>query len=129
MRTTLLTLAALTALSATALATDLNSYRTAHGRPPLQADGTLTAMAYAHSADMARRGRLDHAGFRQQRGPAGARAENVAYGCADAACAMRMWIRSAGHRRNMLRGDVGRYGLASAASANGRRYWTLLLGP
>jgi hypothetical protein len=42
---------------------------------------------------------------------------------------MRMWIRSACNRRNMLRGDVGSYGLASAASANGRRYWTLLLGP
>jgi uncharacterized protein YkwD len=122
-------LAAVAFYSTPALATDLNSFRAAHGRPPLQSDGALAAMAYAHSADMARRGRLDHAGFRQQRGPGGARAENVAYGCADAACAMRMWIRSAGHRRNMLRGDVSRYGLASAVSANGRRYWTLLLGP
>jgi uncharacterized protein YkwD len=122
-------LAAGAAISTSARAQDLNSFRAAHGRPPLAADGSLAAMAYSHSVDMARRGRLDHAGFRQQRGPGGARAENVAYGCADAACTMRMWIRSAGHRANMLRRDVSRYGLASAVSAKGRRYWTLVLGP
>jgi uncharacterized protein YkwD len=120
---------AIPAIAWPAFALDLNSFRAAHGRPPLAADGSLAAMAYSHSADMARRGRLDHAGFMQHRGPGGARAENVAYGCADAACAMRLWIRSSGHRRNMLRRDVSRYGLASAVSANGRRYWTLVLGP
>jgi uncharacterized protein YkwD len=128
-RTIALAVLALAALSTPALALDLNAYRAAHGRAPLVADGSLASMAYAHSADMARRGRLDHAGFMQQRGPGGARAENVAYGCADSACAVRMWSRSAGHRANMLRRDVGRYGLASAVSANGRRYWTLLLAP
>jgi uncharacterized protein YkwD len=41
---------------------------------------------------------------------------------------MRLWIRSARHRANLLRRDVSAYGLASATAANGRRYWALVLG-
>ena len=71
---------------------------------------------------MARRGRLDHSSFFQRRGPNGALAENVAYGCGDEVCTIRQWSRSAGHRRNMLRRDVHGYGIASAVSSSGRRY-------
>ena len=109
-------------------ATSLNGFRSANGRPPLASDGSLTALAQQHAADMARRNSLDHAGFKERRGPAGARAENVAYGCNDSACTIRMWINSSGHRANMLRADVSKYGLASAVSASGRRYWALELG-
>jgi uncharacterized protein YkwD len=109
-------------------ATSLNAFRVANGRIPLHSDGSLAALAQSHASDMARRSALDHAGFMQHRGPAGARAENVAYGCGDEACAMRLWIKSPGHRRNMLRRDVTKYGLASAVSASGRRYWALELG-
>ena len=77
---------------------------------------------------MARRVSLDHAGFMEQRGPAGARAENVAYGCAETACVIRQWINSSGHRSNMLRADVTKYGLASAVAPSGRRYWALEVG-
>ena len=73
------------------------------------------------------RGSLDHNGF-SQRGPKGARAENVAYGCDDEACTIKQWSRSSGHRANMLLRDVRGYGIASAVSSNGRRYWALVLG-
>lgn len=106
----------------------LNEFRAAHGRAPLRIDPQLTAMAQAHAADMARRDTLDHAGFTERRGPAGARAENVAYGCADTACTIQMWINSPNHRSNMLRSDVTRYGLASAKSASGKTYWALDVG-
>jgi uncharacterized protein YkwD len=109
-------------------AASLNEFRAAHGLPQLRSDARLAAMAHAHAADMARREALDHAGFMERRGPAGARAENVAYGCSDTACTIRMWIKSPRHRANMLRTDVSRYGLASAPSRSGRRYWTLLVG-
>ncbi len=109
-------------------AASLNEFRAAHGLKPLRSDSRLTAMAAAHAADMARRNSLDHNGFMTSRGPAGATAENVAYGCKDTACAMRLWINSSGHRKNMLRTDVSRYGLASATAANGRRYWALEVG-
>jgi uncharacterized protein YkwD len=109
-------------------ATTLNGFRAAHGRPALRSDMALAAMASSHAAYMARHNRLDHAGFREYRGPRGARAENVAYGCADSACVIRQWANSSGHRRNMLRTDVSKYGLASATSASGKRYWVLELG-
>jgi uncharacterized protein YkwD len=109
-------------------ATTLNGFRSAHGRTVLRSDATLAAMASSHAADMARRDRLDHAGFMEQRGPRGARAENVAWGCADSACAIRQWAKSSGHRRNMLLPGLTRYGLASATSSSGKRYWALALG-
>jgi len=109
-------------------AASLNEFRTANGLSTLSRDANLTAMASAHSADMARRASLDHDGFRETRGPRGARAENVAYGCNDEPCTIRQWIKSSGHRRNMLLRDVSRYGLGSAVSKSGRTYWTLLVG-
>jgi hypothetical protein len=61
-------------------ATSLNGFRASHGLSLLRTDGTLTALASEHAADMARRDSLDHDGFKTHRGPRGARAENVAYG-------------------------------------------------
>lgn len=115
-------------LPTVASATSLNEFRTSNGRSALRSDSSLAAMAQAHATSMARRNSLDHNGFMEQRGPAGARAENVSYGCADARCAIRQWIRSPGHKANMLRKDVSSYGLASAVSSSGRRYWALELG-
>jgi uncharacterized protein YkwD len=109
-------------------AIDLNGYRKANGLQPMSAHVTLTALAKAHAADMAGRGTMDHAGFYEVRAPRGARAENVAYGCADANCAMQQWIGSSPHRVNMLRPDFTRYGLGSAVSASGQRFWALELG-
>lgn len=117
------------ALSATtALALDLNSFRAQHGRRPLSASGALAGAAYSHAHNLAARQRLDHSGFRQ-RVPvsSGAAAENVAFGCATEDCVIR-WARSGRHRANMLRRDVTSYGLGSADSANGKRYWVLELG-
>ena len=79
-------------------ATTLNGFRAANGLSELRSDATLTTMASAHAADMARRDNLNHDGFKEQRGPRGARAENVAYGCADTACVIRQWSNSSGHR-------------------------------
>ena len=109
-------------------ATSLNGFRAAHGLSQLRTDGALAALAAEHSADMARRESLDHDGFMTSRGPRGARAENVAYGCRESACVIQQWVNSSGHRKNMLIPTLTRYGLASATSASGRTYWTLLVG-
>jgi uncharacterized protein YkwD len=116
------------ALSAPAQAMDLNGYRAQHGRAALRVDSSLSGLAYFHAIDMARRGALDHRGFKTERAPLGASAENVGYGCADEACAILQWSRSAPHRAAMLRKDVTSYGVASAVSASGRRYWVMELG-
>ena len=113
--------------AAPAAALDVNSFRAQHKLPPLSVSSMLAAAAYSHASDMASRRSLDHNGFRTRMvGSMGA--ENVAYGCADADCAYRMWAKSAGHRRNMLMKGITSYGIASATSADGRRYWALELG-
>ena len=109
-------------------ATSLNGFRAAHGLSELRTDGALAALASEHSADMARREALDHDGFMTRRGPRGARAENVAWGCKEPACVIQQWVNSSGHRKNMLIPNLSRYGLASAVSPSGRTYWTLLVG-
>lgn len=120
-------LGALAARPASAL--DLNAFRAAHKLPPLAYSAALAGAAYAHAQDMASRHHLDHDGFRARLAfTASTAAENVAFGCATEDCAIRMWSRSAGHRRNMLMHSVSSYGIASALADNGRRYWVLELG-
>lgn len=109
-------------------ATSLNGFRASNGLSQLSSDATLTAMASSHAADMARRDNLNHDGFKEQRGPRGARAENVAYGCKDTPCVINQWANSSGHRSNMLIPSLTRYGLASATSSSGKKYWALLVG-
>jgi hypothetical protein len=87
---------------------------------------SLHALAQEHANDMARRNSLDHAGFKERRGPAGAVAENVAMGCGTEACARRMWMQSPPHRANMMLG--GCQAIASAVSVSGRRYWAMEIG-
>jgi len=112
-----------------ALALDLNSFRAEHRLPPLSYSATLAGAAYAHAHDMARRNHLDHDGFKERaRYSSGTSAENVLWGCETQDCAIKMWAKSAGHRRNMLMKGVSAYGIASATSDNGRKYWVMELG-
>jgi uncharacterized protein YkwD len=115
-------------LAGPAQAVDLNGFRRTNGLKPMQSNASLTSLAKSHAADMARRQSMDHAGFFELRAPRGAAGENVAYGCADSSCVMQKWIDSGPHRANMLRPDFTRYGLGSAVSASGQRYWALELG-
>ena len=126
-RRMLIAFAMLVGCCSSTLADSLNSFRRAHGLPALHRSASLQAMAQRHARNMAVRQSMDHDGFYAQRGPKGARAENVAWGCATESCAMKMWENSSGHRANMLLADVRSYGLASAAGGR-TRYWCLVLG-
>jgi hypothetical protein len=86
----------------------------------------LYGLAQRHANEMARRNSLDHAGFMKRRGPAGAVAENVAFGCDTESCARQVWMKSPHHRANMMLG--GCQAIASAVSKNGRRYWVMEIG-
>jgi len=119
----LLTLAALACCGSPAFSETLNSFRHAHGLPALQRSASLQAMARRHAQSMAIRRTIDHSGFYSERGKAGARAENVAAGCASESCAIALWAGSFGHRQNMLLADVRKYGLASSG-----HHWCLVLG-
>lgn len=122
--------AVLIVLTSPAYALDLNSFRAQHKLPALSYSATLAGAAYEHARDLARRGRLDHDGFKQRIGAlvSGTAAENLSYGCDDQPCAIQQWANSSGHRRNMLLKGITAYDIASARADSGRRYWVMVLG-
>ncbi len=87
--------------------------------------GLMQQLAQEHANDMARRDRLDHAGF-AKRAARGARAENVAFGHASEAETLAQWRKSPGHAANMRR--PGCKAIARAQSRSGRTYWVMEIG-
>ena len=120
----------LVALVTPAVALELNALRAKARLPPLSYNATLAGAAYEHARDMAKRKTLDHKNFKARMAGvvSGVAAENVSYGCDDQPCAVRQWAKSPGHRANMLMKGVSSYGIGSAVSEDGRRYWVMVLG-
>lgn len=111
----------------------INTVRAAEGRAPLAVSDALTRAAIAHARDMARTGRFGHAG----RGGSSVHdrvrregygycfiAENIAKGHATAEGALRGWMASPAHRRNLLDRRAVAFGLARGAGP----VWVLVLG-
>jgi uncharacterized protein YkwD len=95
--------------------------------------------AQLHAEQMARVGRLDHVlgdaphprpedrlaavQYRWQ-----AWAENVAFGQRTADEVVSGWMRSPGHRANIMHGTVTEMGAGYARDASGRPYWVQVFG-
>lgn len=115
----------------------VNAERRARGERPLVWDAELARMARSHSENMARRNFFNHKGpdgqglreRSQTNGITGFRAlaENLAFnkGFTDSAsCAVVGWMRSEGHRANILNDEFTRSGIGMARSSDGRVYFT-----
>lgn len=115
----------------------VNAERRARGESTLVWDAELSRMARWHSENMAHQNFFNHKGpdgqgLRERSRASGiigfkALAENLAYnkGFADAAsCAVVGWMRSEGHRDNILNAEFTRSGIGVARSADGRIYIT-----
>ncbi|MEM6311476.1 MAG: CAP domain-containing protein [Pseudomonadota bacterium] len=110
----------------------INALRAENRRVPLVYSAQLNRAARMHAADMNRRQVMSHTG-RDGSTPAnratraGYRwcriAENVAFGQPDLATVLQAWVKSPGHRRNMLDLTVSEFGIAKVGA-----YWTLVLG-
>ena len=122
-----------------AVARLVNRERAVRGLPPLVVDVRLAAAAAAHAADLARRGVSGHEGAdgsgpAQRADAAGYAwrviAENVAAGQPDATTAVAAWMRSPGHRANVLATDVRHVGAGYARDPGGRlgRHWVVVFG-
>ncbi|HEX8493724.1 MAG TPA: CAP domain-containing protein [Pyrinomonadaceae bacterium] len=130
--------AAVSATSDERRAFDLvNAERRARGESALVWDAELTRMARLHSEKMARQKFFSHTGpdgqgLRERSRANGitgfkSLAENLAYnrGFSDAATsAVVGWMRSAGHRDNILNEEFTRTGIGVARSEDGRVYFT-----
>jgi uncharacterized protein YkwD len=116
---------------------EVNSARARLGLARLSFDPRLSRAAQAQSDDLARRGRLTHVGSggglvaRVQRVGYHYRLveENLAAGVADPATVVRLWLKSPGHRANLLSPHVVKAGIGYAPRGRGPRahYWTLIL--
>jgi uncharacterized protein YkwD len=109
----------------------LNEVRRRHGLAPLRLSAPLTAAADAHSGAMARFGFFAHdsrdgtAFWKRVRhfyGPGGystwSVGENLLWstGSLDAAAAVELWMKSAGHRRNILTARWREIGLSAVGA-------------
>jgi uncharacterized protein YkwD len=114
----------------------INAYRARSGLAPLSPNRTLTSVADLQCRLMIANGRIGHSfgpGTRlgerlvQVGGQPRLIAENVARGQTGIPEVMSAWMRSPGHRRNMLHPRMTEFGLAQK-SASGHPYWALVLG-
>lgn len=99
----------------------VNTARAKAGCAPLRTDPALMAAAKGHAKAMAEQNFFGHAGkdgsrfssrIRVQGYSFGAAAENIAAGQKTAGQVMQSWLKSAGHRRNILNCRMTETGIA-----------------
>lgn len=110
----------------------VNRERTQRGLPPLRENSLLTAASLEHSQDMVRRDYFEHASADGRsvadrlratgysRGVSASAGENIAYGFggkATPASIVRAWMRSPGHRADILRPAFTEIGIGVALGA------------
>lgn len=108
----------------------LNEIRLKNNRQALKKDELLTLAAQAHAKDMRYKGYFSHTGLngsnhfgriKRQGYTACYTAENIAKGQKTPAKAMADWMRSEGHRHNILSGRPIHYGLGISGNV-----WVML---
>lgn len=116
----------------TDLLRDMNTARKAQGLKPLKLNATLTRPAVSHSRYLANTGRLQHTGadgrpfwvriYRAGYSRKKAIGENLGMigGCTPRAgkIMVNMWLKSPGHRRNLLSKNYRNVGIAISSDRN-----------
>jgi len=115
-----------------------NAIRKANGLPLMATDSKLEQAALYQAKRMASYGKIGHSvgwgnGFvarLRQAGIRGPAAENVASGQRSTQAVFDAWMKSPGHRKNMLDPTFEHYGLAWATPENKPTYiyWAMMLG-
>jgi uncharacterized protein YkwD len=104
--------------------------------PEVHLNERLRTAARGHSADMARHNMLSHEGSdgsspwdrAERAGYDAALSENVAMGYPTAETVMEAWMKSQGHRDNILNCEAKAVGVGLARTADGTAYWTQMFG-
>lgn len=113
----------------------VNKIRMAHGLNRLSLDPRMQKAAMQQAVLMASKRRMSHSvgwgnsfSARLKRvGHRGTAAENIARGQRSLSRVLRSWMKSRGHRRNMLDPRMRTFGL-SVAKGGGKNYWAMVLG-
>lgn len=110
-----------------------DAHLVARGSRPLNLHPNLCAAAQAHADWMAKNQRMSHTGaggsnFSQRAREHGytirGGGENVAAGYPTVDAVMKGWMKSPGHRRNILNSQWKDAGFGVAKSKNGQLYWS-----
>ena len=120
-----------------ALIAEINRERSHQGLAPVRAHPVLGQAAHAYACETARRGALSHTGDDGSR--PGQRAlgagydyrvvyENLGLGFHSAPQAMFYWMRSPGHRDNVLAPPAEDVALGLVRTGQGQRAWILMMG-
>jgi uncharacterized protein YkwD len=121
---------------ASALFSAHNHEREQEGRRPLKLSSQLCASAATQARDMAAHGKLQHAGsdgstvaqrVKRQAYPYVRVGENIAEGQKTVEQIMKTWMKSPGHRENIL-ADFTEMGAARAEDDKGKFYWCVNFG-
>jgi uncharacterized protein YkwD len=113
-----------------------NARRAKAGLSALVINPELEAAALEHARDMADRHKMAHKGgdgsspfdrMKRQGYRFQAAAENVAYGFEDVNSVMTGWMKSPGHRHNIL-GNFSEIGVGHAIARDGASYWCVTFG-
>ena len=111
----------------------VNAQRAKVGCRGLAVDARLSRAAQAHSADMARRRYFSHTSpdgrtfvqrIRAQGNPGTRLGENIAAGYRTPSTVMTAWMKSAGHRANILNCRFTAIGVGYATGGPYGTYWT-----
>ena len=115
----------------------INAVRARHGAGPVRMEGRLVKAALSHSMMMARKSKMAHQfglGTRfsariKRAGNYGRAAENVGAGNQSMESMVDGWMRSSGHRRNLLNKKLTHIGMAAAVNPASKyhTFWTLIL--
>jgi uncharacterized protein YkwD len=113
-----------------------NAQRVRHGCPRLKVNAALTRAAGRHSWDMASRGYFSHTGRNGSNFVTRARAagyryavgENIAWGQPSASAVVNAWMKSPGHRANILNCKARSVGVGMRRNGRGVPYWTQVFG-
>ena len=113
-----------------------NQHRAQAGCAKVRTDGKLARAARNHSAWMARTGTFSHVGVRgssfvtraKVAGYASPRSENIAWGQRTGAAVVSAWMKSPGHRANIVDCTAKAQGVGVAYSANGTPFITQEFG-
>ncbi|RMC33947.1 CAP domain-containing protein [Paracoccus alkanivorans] len=115
-----------------------NDARSRAGLPPVRANATLARAAAEQACDMARQGRMTHAGSSASRPGQRVKAlgyrpritaENIAAGPYNLEQVLSVWSSSSGHLRNISIPQIRDFGIGQAIGPDGRtRYWAAVYG-
>jgi uncharacterized protein YkwD len=113
-----------------------NAKRATAGLGPLSLNPILETSAVEQALDMAERRKMSHRGndgsspfdrIKRNGYSFVAAAENVAYGFDDVESVMTGWMKSPGHKRNIL-GNFSEIGVGRAIARDGASYWCVTFG-